>query len=163
MELNFDYCKEYRTKLGQMMFVCMTKLEWMLSKHIVVYYILNYTWGLLTSLIGLLISLVLIIIGYKPVKYHGCWYFKIGKNYGGFSIGTTCVVCDTYSELLCHEYGHTYQNAILGPLWIFLVGIPSVIRYWIRSYKKDNSLYDSIWFEANASYIGQMIVRNKEK
>ena len=32
-------------------------------------------------------------------------------------------------HLLAHESGHQVQLAFLGDLWIFLVGIPSMIRY----------------------------------
>ena len=31
-----------------------------------------------------------------------------------------------------HEFGHTFQNCLLGPLFPFMVAIPSAIRYWLR-------------------------------
>ena len=54
-----------------------------------------------------------------------------------------------------HEYGHTFQNAILGPFFIFIVAIPSAIRYWYREFsKKTQPDYDAIWFEGSATEIG---------
>ena len=58
-----------------------------------------------------------------------------------------------------HEFGHSFQNAILGPLFIFIVAIPSAIRYWVMTFreKKGKSLkaYDLIWFEGSATSIGE--------
>lgn len=57
-----------------------------------------------------------------------------------------------------HEYGHTFQNAILGPFFIFIVAIPSAIRYWYQEIRrrqyKHTTDYDLIWFEGSATDIG---------
>lgn len=59
-----------------------------------------------------------------------------------------------------HELGHSYQNAILGPLMPILVAIPSAMRYWYRKKKSKKTFppYDSIWFEGNATDIGNKII-----
>jgi hypothetical protein len=31
-------------------------------------------------------------------------------------------------DLLAHEFGHTYQSRIMGPLYLFRVGLPSIIN-----------------------------------
>ena len=58
-----------------------------------------------------------------------------------------------------HELGHTFQNAILGPFFIFVIAIPSAVRYWVRIFqqKKGKTLkdYDAIWFEGSATSIGE--------
>ena len=59
-----------------------------------------------------------------------------------------------------HELGHTFQNAILGPFFIFLVSIPSAIRYWLHRFNKLNHDYDFAWFEGNASYFGNYYYNN---
>ena len=57
-----------------------------------------------------------------------------------------------------HELGHTFQNAILGPFFIFIVAIPSAIRYWYRRFsKKTKPEYDAIWFEGSATSIGEYV------
>ena len=33
------------------------------------------------------------------------------------------------SELNQHEFGHTFQNCLFGPLMLFLVSLPSATRY----------------------------------
>lgn len=59
-----------------------------------------------------------------------------------------------------HEFGHTFQNCLLGPLFPFLVAIPSATRYWIQEFRyragKSNKPYDSIWFEASATDCGTL-------
>ena len=62
-----------------------------------------------------------------------------------------------------HEIGHTFQNAVLGPLYPFLVLIPSAIRYWMfgsrTRHGKPNPPYDGIWFEAAATDVGTEYVQ----
>lgn len=154
--------KKERTKIGEFMFNLINKLSIKLSEHKILYYVLNYTWGIITSLLGCLISLILICINKKPEKWENIWYFKICKSWGGMEMGTMFIRDTTSSESVNkHEYGHTFQNAILGPLFIFLVAIPSAIRYWyqeIRSKKGlKNTEYDLIWFEGSATYIGNEV------
>ena len=66
-----------------------------------------------------------------------------------------------------HEFGHTFQNCLMGPLTIFIEFIPSAIRYWILEYKRHKGLpvpdYDAIWFESNASDIGKELIRNEKE
>lgn len=145
------------------------KLALKLAKHKWLYYLLNLTWGLFLTLIGLIITLVLLIIGKKPKKYYGIYYFEIGKLWGGFETGLMFVRDkESIESVSMHELGHTYQNAILGPFMIILVSIPSMIRYWYRELKyerkglKPPTAYDSIWFESSATYIGTTIVKGKE-
>lgn len=85
------------------------------------------------SLIGLLIILILMIAGYKVKTFNSRLYVEIGKNWGGCEFG--CVfLCSEGSSLSLkqHECGHGIQNIIFGPLIIFLVSIPSAVRYWLR-------------------------------
>lgn len=137
------------------------------------YYLLNYTWGLPLTIVGWFVALALIITGHKPRRYGPCFVFSVGgQNWGGFSIGTTIVV-DTdpfnfpqdpgyHTDILDHEFGHSVQNALFGPFMLFVVSIPSMIRYWWATWKmkRDRGFtltfdYYSIWFEATASSWGE--------
>ena len=75
-------------------------------------------------------------------------------------MGTMFLRDETSSvRLNSHELGHTFQNAILGPFFVFVIAIPSAIRYWVRKFqqKKGKTLkdYDAIWFEGSATSIGE--------
>ena len=61
--------------------------------------------------------------------------------------------------LLDHEYGHTIQSIILGPSYLFLVGLPSMIwnraGYFARKRAKTGRSYYSAVFERTASQLGE--------
>ena len=61
---------------------------------------------------------------------------------------------------MCHEYGHSLQNCILGPFMLIVVNLPSTVRYWYRRIamslgKAPKKPYDSIWFEGQATKWGR--------
>lgn len=131
-----------------------------LSRNTVLYYILNFTWGIILTSLGYLLMLILLPFG-KVKKFNYCLYLELnGKTGWGFAMGTVFFVGNGASDRMKqHEFGHTVQNAIYGPLQIFLVALPSIIRFWYRQYlyfrkRFPKSVYDSIWFENTASYIG---------
>ena len=123
------------------------------------FYVASLTWGLPMSFIGILTASILICLGYKPIKYGHCYYFSVGKSWGGLSLGFICIVSKTASEhTYKHEHGHAIQNCIYGFLMPFLVNIPSAIRFWYREFKYKNSPcstpYDGVWYEAQATEWG---------
>ena len=152
-----------RTKIGTFMYNIITKTSIKLTKHKVLYYVLNYTWGIITSFVGLLISLVMLCCGRKLKRFNNVWYFEIFDNWGGMEMGTMFLKDKTSSvHTMLHETGHSYQNAILGPFFIFLVAIPSAIRYWYRRFAKNiQTSYDTIWFEGSATTIGYSLKEDK--
>ena len=133
----------------------------MLSKK--TYVALSCTWGIIMTLIGSIAYVVLVVAGKKPIKNKYGVAFMIGSGWGGLDIGPVAIVNENPTErILNHEFGHSIQNCYFGPLFPFLIAIPSVIRYWYREYlvrsgkKKSWELppYDSIWFEGDATRIG---------
>lgn len=138
----------------------MTKLGINLSNKKYLYFFLNFTWGILLTLLGYFLMLILLPFG-RVRRYSYTLYFEFNKKTGwGFSLGTVFFVGKQANmSIKGHEFGHTVQNAILGPFMIFLVALPSVMRFWYRNYlyshgKYPKTTYDSIWFEGSASYIG---------
>ena len=139
------------------------------------YYILNYTWGLLTTLLGwIAYGFVSVFMSKKILdkgKFGHAHYIMIGKGWGGFSLGTVFFIASEMGEYWTlhtkqHELGHTYQNAICGIFMPFLITIPSVIRYWYqtaRAYRgKQNKPYEAIWFERLATEIGERVYNGKK-
>lgn len=125
-----------------------------------IFYILSFTWGLPLTIVGGLVALVLLITGHKPKCFGWCLYFEVGEGWGGFEMGPIFLCSKTCSEhTKIHEFGHGIQNCYFGPLMIFVVCIPSAIRYWIREWKKSKGIelppYDSIWFEGQATELGK--------
>ena len=136
-----------RTPLGRFMYSLCDKGAKFLYKHKWLYYLLACTWGVIMTLLGLLISLVLLIFWRKPHRYHGIYYFEVGEGWGGLEMGLMFLASKNSSEpLKFHEYGHTYQNALLGPFFPILVGIPSAIRYWYREYMYKHNFQKILFF-----------------
>lgn len=122
------------------------------------------------TLIGLLISGVLAIMKLfiKEIYFNKyLWIYSISvgpESWGGFETGLMFVRDHKSTNALNkHEFGHTFQNTLLGPLFPILVGIPSAIRYWYQAIRtkhgKQNKAYDSIWFEDAASQCGTYVAQ----
>ena len=135
-----------------------------MKRHRFWFYFLSFTWGSIMTVIGVIVALTLIIAGHKPKRWGNCICFNIGHNWGGVSFGPVMIVDDRDSEFTkWHEHGHAIQSCILGPLFPFVIGIPSVVRWWYRRWlimserRKANELpdYDSIWFESDANFLGE--------
>ena len=69
------------------------------------------------------------------------------------------------NSCLPHEYGHSIQMMWWGPLWLFVVAIPSGIRFWYREWywkyrypktHKPLKPYDSAWYEGQATRLGKL-------
>ena len=132
----------------------------------ILFYILSFTWGIIMSAIGLVAIIVTLPFGQFSV-YHGRLYKKIGKGWGGIDLGCFFICCEDATEhTLAHEAGHGLQNCLWGPLFPFVIAIPSAIRYWYREYiyRTDKQKYwtlpdyDAIWFEGQATKWGKEYV-----
>lgn len=127
------------------------------------FYILNFTWGIIMNIIGTIGATALIAMGHKPFKHAGSVVFRVGHNWGGVSLGIFSFVCkEAGDHTFNHEFGHSIQNAIFGPFFIPLVAIPS----FIRCQKFNNNIkkgipneedYDAAWFEGSATKWGTII------
>lgn len=126
------------------------------------FYFLNIIWGLPMTLIGGVVAIVLLALGKKPKRYHGAIYFEVGKGWGGVELGLFFVCAENSGESVkSHEFGHSLQNCLYGPLMPILVSIPSATRYWYREIKYHRkglnppTKYDDAWFEGQATEWGQ--------
>ena len=110
--------------------------------HKFLFWFLSYTWGIIMTLIGSFVAVFLLITGHKPRRFGWDVCFLVGKYWGGLSFGPFILTdsLDNYS-VKCHEHGHSLQNIVLGPLFPFLVGIPSSLRYWVRKRPNFESKY----------------------
>ena len=133
------------------------------------FYLLSFTWGLPVTALGLLVALILLIAGKKPKKWGYCYYFEVGKHWGGTELGIFFVKDQSDSRhIKNHEHGHALQNCLWGPLMIPLISLPSFLRYWYRriivKLRPNTKLppYDSIWFEGQATAWGTDFIKGLE-
>lgn len=129
-----------------------------------IFYLLQFTWGILMNIFGILVALFMLITLHKPHILGPSIYFVCKKAEGfGFEAGIFFVIgADCEGDILMmHECGHGIQNCIFGPLTPFIISIPSCIRYWYRElkyYRKGltpKTAYSAIWFEHQADVWGE--------
>lgn len=156
------------TQAGTLLFNMCAVWTKFLVKHRRLYYTFACTWGIIMTAIGLLVSGILkvvklcsfgkINITFQP--YHWIYSISVGPDYwGGCELGL-CFLRDQKSNdsIASHEFGHTFQNCLFGPLFPFIVALPSAYRWWARELNKDPNkkfaAYDSAWFEDAATQCG---------
>lgn len=114
----------------------------------VLYWLCQCTWGLPQTLLGLVVFLV--HLKDRHYLYHGAvvteWQGKSSVSLGLFVFVTAepffLEKLPQYSReelsarLLVHEYGHTIQSLILGPLYLLIIGIPSTLWGFLPSLNK---------------------------
>ena len=59
------------------------------------------------------------------------------KTKGGVSLGKYIFINQDYIDkeiVIKHECGHVKQSKILGPLYLLVIGIPSILHAWLNNY-----------------------------
>lgn len=128
----------------------------------ILYIILQCTWGILQTVLGAIVFLV--CIKEKHYTFQGSvvteWNLKSGVSLGLF------IFTDKRGILLEHEYSHTFQSLILGPLYLPFISLPSLLWAGLPCFKKlrhDKKLhYNSFFTEKWAEAIRSEIFRNNQ-
>ena len=127
---------------------------------------LNFTWGIVMNILGFICAIPFLIAScftrhIRVYSFKFTIVIEIGKEWGAFSMGIFTFSCEQGDFYInAHELGHSIQNAYWGILFPFVIGIPSVIRFWYRDivYYRCGMLpskdYYAIWFERNATTLG---------
>lgn len=112
-------------------------------------------WTLPQNIIGF-IGYMIFRKGYK-YKYNDAFVIEVPNKYGSVSLGNFIFVSSATDETtIKHEYGHTLQSKKLGWLYLFIIGIPSII--WASCFegyrKKHNISYYAFYTERWANKLG---------
>lgn len=100
--------------------------------------LIQWTWGALQNVLGLVIFLICIRRPHRIFRTAvvtlwdrpdslGCGMFIFLANQGSAGRSDNFKLSKFQQETLFHEYGHTVQSLILGPLFLPVIGIPSFI------------------------------------
>ena len=120
--------------------------------------LLTFLWCLPQNLLGLLV--MLFTKSKDPIEiYNGPLVIR-WKYKSGVSLGQFIFVSENASEnTIKHEYGHYKQSLLLGWLYLFVVGLPSII--WagcFKEYRKKNGVsYYEFFTERSADKLGGVI------
>lgn len=165
--------KYTHSRLGTFMFNLGAKWTKFILKHQVFYYVISILWNHFMLLIGLFCTLGLWVASWfnKKItfhKYYWIYYIKVGPEYWGGFDTALCFLRDQSSDdgyINTHEWGHSLSQGWLGPLFFFIVAIPSAIRWWDRELhpNKEFKDYDAVWFEDLATQAGLYAIRYLEE
>ena len=134
------------------------------------FYLVQWTWGLPVNLVGAIAFLICTKIkGRRWQKFGYSYIVYLPWNQGGLSLGLFIFMKDqhkskkwTYNTRI-HEYGHTCQCLLLGPLYYIVIALPSAI--WCNFFegyrKKNNVSYYKVYCESWANTWGQKFSRMK--
>ncbi len=118
--------------------------------------LLLFVWQLPQCLVGIGVILFY-VLSKKDIRYQDG--IAVVKQFpaGGVSLGEFIIIhhyCDD-EETRKHELGHRRQSRMLGPLYLFVVGIPSVCLCLLaKKSKKINSTYYEHFPENWANKLG---------
>jgi hypothetical protein len=143
----------------------------------ILYILIQCTWGILQTLVGFIVF----IINYKNKHYFykGAIITEIQAT-SSVSLGLFIFLSlnpdkdkrqknkipdeEMVRRVLIHEYGHTIQSLILGPLYLIIIGIPSTIWCFSPCFKnkrKKGISYFNFYTEKTANYLGEKITKEK--
>jgi len=121
-------------------------------------WILMFTWELPQTILGAILLAIFHRGLWRPIMYDPPEHARVWVNDDGnwgVSLGQIIIVPYTVGRIIPHEYGHTIQSLYLGPLYLLLIGLPSITFNiltrlgWVDQHK----YYDRPW-EAWADRLG---------
>jgi len=119
--------------------------------------LLQCTWGAAQTLLGLAFFLGNLR---APHEWHHGAVATYWKYPSGLSLGLFIFMPEDKRErLLPHEYGHTVQSLLLGPLYLLVIALPSVVwarsKYFQRKRREKNTSYYAFYTERWADAWGK--------
>lgn len=138
------------------------------------YWLIQCTWGLPQTILGLI--LFLLHRKDEHFLYHGAlvtrWQGRSSMSVGPFVFLTSDpFFADKFAgqysrgelsdRLLVHEYGHTIQSLLLGPLYLVIIGIGSTLWGWLpclnRMRREKQVSYFAFFTESWANRCGELV------
>ena len=115
----------------------------------------QWTWGFPQTLVGLIVYLCCRKCPHG--QYHGCITTR-WRNRGSMGMGMFLFLGSEDSQVRVHEFGHSVQSLIFGPLFLPIMGIPSFL--WcnlpvLRRLRKEKAIsYYCFYPESTANALG---------
>lgn len=144
----------------------------------VLYRVIQCTWGVLQSLLGFIVYLLhrkcphfsyygaVITQWNNPASVSlGMFVFVTAEPYFYEKLKDTYTREELSERLLVHEYGHTIQSMLLGPLYLIVMGIPSTLWGFFPSLnrirREKQFSYFSFFTEKWANVLGEKVTGRK--
>ena len=128
------------------------------------FWAVQFTWGVIQNVLGLIIFLM--HAGCEKRWFHGSILTYHKGKWGGLSLGVFIFVAagasdDWKARTAVHEFGHSVQSLIFGPLYLLVIGVPSFLWANLAVFRRrrahNSALYHDFWPERNANYFGRKV------
>ena len=117
----------------------------------------QWIWGFPQNLVGVILALS--CRSCPRGRYRSCTVTYWNQR-GSMSLGNYLFLGSDDPQVFVHEFGHSIQSAILGPLYLPVMGLPSFI--WCnlpvcRRLRRDKGIsYYAFYPESTANYLGML-------
>lgn len=107
--------------------------------------------------------MLLFVLPYEHKEnYKGITYVVSKKMRGGISLGNYIILSYSYKnkkyyqKVWDHEFGHTRDSKMFGPLYLIVIGLPSLIWAWLYGtvIKPTTNGYYKFYTEKRADILG---------
>lgn len=132
--------------------------------------ILYWIWQLPQNLLGVIWKnikkdSIITLISNNDIESVGAKAYLI-KAGGTVTLGKYVFISQTYRDqsiTIKHECGHVKQSKMLGPLYLIVIGIPSILHAWINDYIGCDEKHEEGYYHFYTEYIlmGEYDIRNK--
>ena len=126
-------------------------------KH-VLFWLWEWTWGFPQTFVGFIVYLICHKCPHGT--YRGCITTR-WNNRGSMGMGMFLFLGSEDPQVRVHEFGHSVQSLILGPLFLPVMGIPSLrwsnLPPCRRLRKEKNISYYRFYPESTANYLGSLV------
>lgn len=121
-------------------------------------FIIKYVW----QFPQMLAAWIWYLIRKKSILYNSIGNFYtvyVGANRGGVTLGDRIFISRCYhgeylNMVIAHESGHVKQSLYLGPLYLIVIGIPSILWAWSHKWIAPRKSYYWLYTEAWANKLG---------
>lgn len=128
------------------------------------YRLWQWLWGLPQTLVGAVITLIL------RKQPHFSYQGAVGTIWplrSSMSLGMFLFLSRDWTPqdkgLLAHEYGHTVQSLLLGPLYLLVIGLPSIVwagfKPIVRLRRRRKLPYSWLYTERWADFNGKKFAK----
>ncbi len=114
--------------------------------------IILYLWQLPQIILGLILLLYYKTPTTELIIIDNVRQYISKKMQGGISLGPINIIDTKNIKTRLHEYGHSIQSRILGPLYLIVIGIPSII--WAAYWNPTKGSYYKFYTEKWANKLG---------
>lgn len=126
-------------------------------KHIL-FWLWQWTWGFPQTFVGFIVYLICRKCPHGT--YRGCIATR-WNNRGSMGMGMFLFLGSEDPQVRVHEFGHSVQSLMLGPLFLPVMGIPSLL--WCnlppcQQLRREKGFsYYSLYTESTANYLGSLV------